>query len=96
MLVTPLLLCTSLYLYRCLCPFCRPASQLEVDLVRLAQLLAARFLNDPGPQHTVTSCSGPFEAQECLQLQRASSEMRFALEEATEQPPESSPLLSVV
>ena len=90
--VTPLLLCTSLYLYRCLCPFCRPASQLEVDLVRLAQLLAARFLNDPGPQHTVTSCSGPFEAQECLQLQRASSEMRFALEEATEQPPESSPL----
>ncbi|CAE7329908.1 unnamed protein product, partial [Symbiodinium necroappetens] len=40
----------------------------SVDLVRLAQLLAARFLN------------------ECLQLQRASSEMRFALEEATEQP----------
>ncbi|CAE7815635.1 unnamed protein product [Symbiodinium sp. CCMP2456] len=44
---------------------CR-AEKLEVDLVRLAQLLAARFLN------------------ECLQLQRASSEMRFALEEATE------------
>ncbi|CAE7727449.1 unnamed protein product [Symbiodinium sp. CCMP2592] len=43
---------------------CR-AEKLEVDLVRLAQLLAARFLN------------------ECLQLQRASSEMRFALEEAT-------------
>ncbi|CAE7030066.1 unnamed protein product [Symbiodinium natans] len=44
---------------------CR-AEHLEVDLVRLGQLLAARFLN------------------ECLQLQRASSQMRDALELASE------------